>query len=75
MAYRCVKNHFRECDGCMGCKGENYYCPECGEAVERYVYVNNDGTIIGCDNCIERRYVEDVMDGEDDEEEEEEYYG
>lgn len=73
MAYRCVKNHFRECDGCMSCKGESYYCPECGEAVEHYVYVNNDGTIIGCDNCINKKDVWEVMEEYNDEEEEEYY--
>ena len=52
MGYICIKDHNRECDGCMTCKSEDrYFCPVCGQEVFEVVYVSNDGDVIGCDNC------------------------
>ena len=28
-----------------------FYCPVCGEKVERY-FANLEGLIVGCDNCV-----------------------
>lgn len=62
MAYRCVKNHFKECDGCMCCKDETeYFCPECGEKVIEDIYVNNESVVVGCENCISTRSVWEVF--------------
>lgn len=65
MAYRCIKNHARECDGCMACKPErHYYCPICGDEVTETVYVAADGEVVGCDNCIQTKDPEDMIDDE-----------
>ena len=61
MSYHCIKNS-RECDGCMECHGKSYYCPVCGEAVYENLYVSIDGAIIGCDNCVEKKDVWEVME-------------
>ena len=29
-----------------------WYCPVCGEQVEARLFVNLEGLIIGCDNCV-----------------------
>lgn len=63
MAYRCIKNSSRECDGCMGCKPEkHYYCPVCGEEVIETAYVAADGEVVGCESCISLKDPEDVLD-------------
>lgn len=65
MAYRCCKNHSRECDGCMDCQPDiTYYCPLCGDEVQETVYVTSDGDVIGCENCVEAKDPEDVLDNE-----------
>lgn len=65
MAYRCIKAQSKECDGCMECKPEEkYYCPICGEEVFESVYVMADGDVVGCENCIQNKYPEDVLDAE-----------
>lgn len=69
MAYRCVKNHFKECDGCMCCQEEkDYYCPQCGEKVFEDVYVSNEGEIVGCENCISLKSVWEILPDDDDDE-------
>lgn len=53
MAYPCIKYGGKECDGCGDCQQDNeYYCPVCGELVEEKVYVDNNGEIVGCENCV-----------------------
>ena len=65
MAYSCVKNHNRECDGCMDCKPEiHYYCPICDAEVYETVFVNNDGDVIGCENCAEIKEPHEVLSDE-----------
>ena len=67
MAYRCVKNQSKECDGCMACHPEvtyTYYCPVCGDEVEETVYTTIDGEVIGCENCVQARDPEGMLDGE-----------
>ena len=65
MAYRCKKNHYKECDGCMDCQSEViYYCPICGDEVIENVYISTDGEVIGCENCVQVKDPEDVFDGE-----------
>lgn len=67
MAYMCVRNQSRECDGCMECKDDyKYYCPVCGEEVYADVYVNDEGTILGCENCVTVKDVGDVINDEAD---------
>ena len=63
MAYLCIKNANKECDGCMECKGsEPYYCEVCGEEVSERVYVSINGDIVGCENCIEEKEPCDVYE-------------
>lgn len=58
MAYRCIKNQHKECDGCGVCNEyEGYVCPECGEVAEEIYISNTSNEIIGCDNCITTKYV------------------
>ena len=63
MSYQCIRGG-GECSGCMECKGEaqEYYCPICGELVEEIVYVDADGDVIGCENCISPKEPWEVMD-------------
>lgn len=61
----CVKDRYRECDGCMTCKPEDrYYCPICGQEVDEAVYVSNDGVVIGCENCAEIKEPWEVLKNE-----------
>ena len=65
MAYRCKLNHSKECIGCMACEEEtNYYCPVCGEKVLETVYIDNSGNVIGCENCVETKEPEEMIDYE-----------
>jgi uncharacterized OB-fold protein len=67
MAYHCVKNNSKECDGCMDCSPyPHYYCPLCGEEVYETVFVNNDGDVIGCENCAEIKEPHEVLTDETD---------
>ena len=67
MAYHCIKNGGKECDGCMRCRPtKHYYCPICGEEVYETVFVDNDGTVIGCENCAEIKEPHEVLDYETD---------
>ena len=60
----CIKSN-RECDGCMDCKPEqHYYCPVCGEEVYETVFVNNNGDVIGCENCAEIKEPHEVLKDE-----------
>lgn len=63
MAYICKLNYNKECDGCMSCQKEKeYYCPICGEEVNEAVYVDNNGNVIGCENCVETKEPWEVLD-------------
>lgn len=65
MAYRCVTNMARECDGCMECKPTpHYYCPVCGEEVYEIVYADKNGEVIGCEHCVETYEPQEVLDSE-----------
>lgn len=67
MAYCCIKNPNIECDGCMACKPDpHYYCPICGEEVFETVFVDNDGEIIGCENCAKTKEPYEVFENETD---------
>ena len=67
MAYMCHKYHNTECDGCMDCQpAPRYFCPICGEEVYESVFVANDGTILGCDNCAEIKEPHEVFEDETD---------
>jgi predicted RNA-binding Zn-ribbon protein involved in translation (DUF1610 family) len=51
----------------MTCKPEvHYYCPICGEEIYETVFVNNDGEIIGCENCVETKEPYEVFENETD---------
>ena len=67
LAYQCVKSN-KECDGCGNCQPPepHYYCPICGEEVYETVFVNNDGEIIGCENCAEIKEPYEVLEYETD---------
>jgi hypothetical protein len=56
MAYMCIKQQ-KECDGCGACQEPLAPCPECGSQ-EYSVLYERDQKIIGCDDCIERRWVD-----------------
>ena len=65
MAYHCIKNGRKECDGCMRCAPEkHYYCSVCGEEVYETVFVDNNGTVIGCENCAEIKEPHEVLKNE-----------
>ena len=65
MAYRCVKNTYKECDGCMACRSNKiYYCPCCGNEVYETVYVDMHYDVIGCDQCVHPMDLEEVMEYE-----------
>ena len=69
MGYMCIKDHSRECDGCMTCKPEDiYYCPVCGQEVYEVVYVSNDGEVIGCENCAQIKEPWEMMRDETNDE-------
>lgn len=66
MAFRCVKGR-GECNGCMDCKPEvHYYCPICGEEVYETVFVDNDGDVIGCENCAEIKTPDEMLEVSND---------
>jgi hypothetical protein len=67
MSYMCRKGGIRECDGCGACQPEvHYYCPVCGEEVYETVFVNNDGEVIGCENCAEIKEPHELSRGEEE---------
>ena len=42
-----------------------YYCPCCGRAVYETVYTDKQsGLIIGCDQCIEEKFADDILEAE-----------
>lgn len=44
---------------------ETYTCPVCGEEIEYGTYLYfNDNKCVGCEYCLERKFVEDVYDEE-----------
>lgn len=62
----CIKGR-GECAGCMDCQPEiNYYCPICGEEVFETVFVDNSGTVIGCENCAQVKEPWEVIKSEVD---------
>ena len=66
MAYQCTRRN-KECDGCMDCKPEpHYYCPVCGEEALEAVFVDNGGTVLGCDNCAQIKEPYEVLQDEAD---------
>ena len=66
MGYICIKGN-RECDGCMNCKpSQHYYCPICGKEVYETVFVDNNGDVIGCENCAEIKEPHEVLNNETD---------
>ena len=68
MAYHCVKNYGKECDGCMDCKAApEYYCPVCGQEAIESVFVDYNGNVIGCENCAEIKEPHEVLKDETDE--------
>ena len=65
MAFYCMRNSTQECDGCMACKpSPSYYCPICGKEVYEAVFLDNSGSVIGCDNCVEIKDPHEVLDDE-----------
>ncbi|MEG1995925.1 MAG: hypothetical protein RR036_00290 [Oscillospiraceae bacterium] len=60
MALICTdKTH--ECYGCLTCmEADDFFCLFCGEVPTSYVYMQ-DGKIIGCDVCIKKVDVFEVM--------------
>ena len=42
---------------------EYYICPVCGAELNygSEVFVDEDGDIIGCEECVRRKYAEDVL--------------
>lgn len=66
MAYYCVKDG-GICEGCGECNGaKTYYCPICGEEVLEAVYVSDDGTVLGCENCAQIKEPWEVLDDDED---------
>jgi uncharacterized Zn finger protein len=64
MGYICIDGK-KECDGCMLCKpSPHYYCPVCGEEVYETVFVDNDDTVIGCENCAHIKEPYEVLEDE-----------
>jgi hypothetical protein len=52
----------------MDCAPEiHYYCPICDAEVYETVFVNNDGDVIGCENCAEIKEPHEVLEDEADE--------
>ena len=43
---------------------EYYICPVCGAELNSgsEVFVDEDGDIIGCEECVRRKYAEDVLE-------------
>lgn len=67
MGYICIKDGSRECDGCMTCKdGDKYFCPVCGREVYEIVYVNNEGDVIGCENCAQIKEPWEMISDDDE---------
>ena len=67
MAYICKLNYCKECDGCMACQEDReYFCPICGEKVIETVYVDNNGNVIGCENCVETKEHGEMLEYEID---------
>ena len=56
----CDECGFSKCpDGCPNAPAQQTLCPECGQQVEIYLYIDRaTGTVVGCDQCIERKVVE-----------------
>lgn len=67
MALICERNPGKLCDGCMDCRPEvHYYCPICNAEVYETVFVDNEGEVIGCENCAQIKEPHEVLDGETD---------
>lgn len=68
MALVCEKNPGRLCNGCMDCRPEvHYYCPICDAEVFETVFVNDEGEVIGCENCAQIKEPHEVLKNETDE--------
>ena len=55
MAYPC-RIRDKECDGCGLCEGLVLACPYCGEVCYEFLFFR-DSECIGCDSCVERKYI------------------
>lgn len=67
MAFPCIKNSGRECEGCGSCSPDHrYFCPICGEEIYETVFVDKDGDVIGCENCAEIKEPYEVLENETD---------
>lgn len=64
MAYPCIHNQAKECDGCGACCDDNEeddcYCEVCGEIIHEKIYISANGDVVGCDQCIEERYIDET---------------
>lgn len=55
VAYQC-RLADKECDGCGDCQQEIEPCPHCGSlGYEAQYFLGNEW--VGCDQCMERRYI------------------
>lgn len=51
----------------MACQEDReYFCPICGEKVIETVYVDNNGNVIGCENCVETKELGEMLEYEID---------
>ena len=53
MAYYCVKNLKKECDGCGACQEAAYKCFACGEPIHEGETYYDYGDRIYCERCNE----------------------
>lgn len=48
----------RECDGCLACRDQKYYCDYCGERITDYYYEINDRYV--CQECLDDLFKKEV---------------
>ena len=61
MGIICGENQGKICDGCGACSEvEIYNCPVCFEECDT-LYVNAQGDILGCDNCVSVKFASEVL--------------
>ena len=56
-----LENHLLDED----IKRYGYICQICGEEVECYLYYDCIGDLVGCDQCIEVKDVERILEAEE----------
>lgn len=49
----CKNNSAKLCDCCGDCENTLPTCPICKESCNDF-YINESGTVVGCENCISR---------------------